>query len=83
MAYKKEYTGLKALIVLATFLLTIFLSFSSVNRLIHWIAAAFESHDIQLIAIIIMWLFSFGFVLTVAIYIGIGVATLVAKIFDL
>lgn len=83
MAYKKEYTGFKALIVLLTFIATIYFSFSAVNHLIHWIVSAFESHDIRLIATIFLWLFSFATVLTASIWIGIGVATLVAKIFDL
>ena len=79
--YKKEYTGLKAIIIILTFIATIYFSFSAVNTFIHWIGSNFESHDIRLIAIIIMWIFSFGVVLTAAVERALGISWLVAKIF--
>jgi hypothetical protein len=81
MAYKKDYTGLKAFIMILSFLATIYFSFSAVNHFIHWITSGLENHDIRLILIIVLWFFSFASVLAVSFALAAMLCFLLARWF--
>lgn len=83
MAYKKNYAGLKFLVMIVSFILTIYFSFSGANHVIHWIASGIENHDIHLFALIVLWLFSLGFVIGVSFGLASLVVGILASIFDI
>lgn len=80
-AYKKEYTGIKAIIMILTFVATIYFSFSGVNHLIQWITSGLENHDLRLILVIILWFCSLSTVIVLSVLLATIVCSILASIF--
>ena len=85
MGKSKNTSGFKLLIqfliIVGTFIATVYFSFSGVNHVIHWITSGFESHDLRLILVILLWFFSGGTVLAISIVLGLFFGTMVSQLF--
>lgn len=79
----KKYTGLKALTMIATFFATIYFSFSGANHLIHWIASGIQNHDLHALLVIVLWIFGFSIVLSLAVGFAMAIVAILARVFDL
>jgi len=76
----RSYTGLKVLVSLATFLATMYFSFSTANHLIHYISSGFTSHDAQFLCTLVLWVIGFSTVLIVSLALASGLTRIVMSI---
>jgi hypothetical protein len=73
---KRSFLGLKLIIVLLTFLSTIYFAFSGANHVILYISSGFENHDARLVCAIVLWFVSFWVVVAIAL----GLASALTRI---
>ena len=67
---------MKTLISLLIGLLTFFFTLGLANKLIHWITSPIQSHDLQVVLVIVLWLICFSAVLSISILLGALVTTI-------
>ena len=74
----KTVTGIKALIAIASFFVTIYFSFSGANHVIHWIASGFENHDAQHACVLILWFLGVTFIIGASLALASLITSIVA-----